>query len=59
MQLFTRFNLASIGTNELKGLYRKIFNDLANYRPVSAEHRAALACLKNIQVKIATRIPRP
>ena len=58
MQLYTRFNLASIGTYELKGLYRKIFNALANITPGTAEHRAALTSLKNIQAEIASRVPR-
>lgn len=59
MKLITRFELASRSTNELKGLYRKIFNDLVQSRSDSVERRSCLASLENLQAEINARSPHP
>ncbi len=52
MKLITRFELASRSINELKGLYRKIFNELVQSKSDSNERRSCLASLENIQAEI-------
>ena len=59
MKLITRFELASRNKNELKGLYRKIFNELVQSKPDSNERRSCLASLENIQAEINARSPHP
>ncbi len=55
MKLITRFELASLGKSELRGLYRKVFDELVRSAPESAERRNALASLENISAEIAAR----
>lgn len=55
MQLITRFELASYSNTELRGLYRKMFNDLAQSMPHSPQRRNALASLDNIRNELASR----
>ena len=55
MNLITRFELASLGTSELRALYRGVFDDLVRSEPGSAERRNALASLENIAAEIAAR----
>ncbi len=59
MKLTTRFELGSRSTNELKGLYRIIFNELVQSRSESNERRSCLASLENIQAEINARSPHP
>lgn len=59
MKLITRFELASLPKSELRGLYRKVFNDLAGSRPGSAERLNTLASLENISAEIAIRDLQP
>jgi len=49
MKLMTRFELATKSTNELRGLYREIFNRLAGLQTDSMERSNALGSLQNIQ----------
>ena len=55
MKLITRFDLASKSEDELRGLYRKILDDLAQSAPESAKRRNALASLENISREINQR----
>jgi hypothetical protein len=55
MQLITRYDLASKGVLELRGLYRKAFNALVQSTPNSAKRRNALASLENISREINQR----
>jgi hypothetical protein len=61
MKLISRFELASRGTSELHALRRAVFNALARSAPGSAERRAALASLDNLDAEIKERahMPRP
>lgn len=59
MKLITRFELAARSTSELRGLLRQTFNALANSAPQSADRRAALATLENIQTELAARPDGP
>ena len=55
MNLITRFDLASKSDDELRGLYRKIFNALVQSDPESAERRNALASIENLTREINQR----
>lgn len=55
MKLITRFELACLSEVELHGLYRKVFNELARSQTASAERRACLACLDNIEAELKYR----
>ena len=55
MKLITRYDLASKGECELRGLYRMTFNALVQSAPESAERRNALASLENISREINKR----
>ena len=55
MKLITRFDLASKSEDELRGLYRKVFNALVQSAPESAGRRNALASLENISREINQR----
>ena len=55
MKLITRNELVSRPTSELRGLLRQTFNALAQSAPESAERRAALASLENIQAELGVR----
>ena len=57
MKLITRFELAALNENELRGLLREAFNALARSEPDSPERRNALASLENIQAELAFRAP--
>lgn len=56
MRLITKFQAATLSITNLRGLLREIFNELAKTAPDSAEHRNALASLKNIQTELASRV---
>lgn len=55
MKLITRFELAAKNENELRGLLRYAFNELAKSEFGSHERRNALASIKNIQNEITCR----
>ena len=59
MKLITRFELAALRENELHGLLRKAFNELAKSDSESHKRRNALASIKNIQNEISSRAFRP
>ena len=55
MKLITRFELAAKSENELHGLLREAFNELAKSGFGSYERRNALASIENIQNELALR----
>lgn len=55
MRLITRFELAANTENELRGLLRYAFNELAKSELHSCERRNALASIENIQAEIHSR----
>ena len=55
MKLITRYELANRPTSELRGLLRQTFDALAQSAPESAERRAALVSLENIQAELRVR----
>ncbi len=55
MKLITRYDLASKSEYELRGLYRKTFNDFVQSTADSAERRNALASLENLTREINQR----
>ena len=59
MKLITRFELAAKSENELCGLLREAFNELAMSEIGSHERRNALASIENIQNELAVRAPFP
>lgn len=59
MNLITRFELASLSDDQLRGLYRHVFNELAKSARGSHKRRNALASLENIQAELASRMPLP
>ena len=59
MKLITRYELANRPTSELRGLLRQTFDALVQSTPESAERRAALASLENIQAELGTRPDGP
>ena len=59
MKLVTRFELASRTESELQGLYRCVFNSLAQSAFGSAERRTALASLENIVAELNARAMQP
>ena len=56
MKLVTRFELAAKSENELHGLLRDAFNELARSEFGSHERRNALASIENIQIEIGLRL---
>ncbi|MCL4677735.1 MAG: hypothetical protein KJ017_03970 [Alphaproteobacteria bacterium] len=56
MKLTTRFELASKSTNELRALYRDIFNALS-FCEQPHERQNALASLENIRSELSDRAP--
>jgi len=56
MKLITRFALAAYSKEELQGLYRRIFNELAQSNPNTIQHMNALASLENIRREIAFKM---
>jgi hypothetical protein len=59
MKLITHFELASRPRAELYALRREVFNILARSAAGSAERRAALASLENLDAEIRARPPAP
>jgi hypothetical protein len=59
MKFITRYELANRPTSELRGLLRQTFDVLAQSKPESAERRAALASLENIQAELGMRPDGP
>ena len=59
MRLITRFELVAKNTNELYGLHRKVFNELAKSKPQTLERVNALASLENIENELTSRTPCP
>ena len=55
IHLIINHELARFNLHELKGLYRKVFNDLAKSQPGTPERRNALASLENIQRELNRR----
>jgi hypothetical protein len=59
MNIITRHELAGLTICELRGLLRQTFNALAGSAPDSAQRRAALASLENIQAELGARPDGP
>jgi len=59
MKLLTRFELAVKNKNELHGLLRHSFNELAKSNPYTPQRTNALASIENIQREIGSRAWRP
>lgn len=55
MRLITRFELAAKKENELHGLLRYAFGELARSETESHQRRNALASIENIQREIGSR----
>jgi hypothetical protein len=53
MKLVTRFEAAALNTNELKGLLRKLFNELAKSDTQKSEHRNILGSIEAVKREIA------
>jgi len=58
MKLVSRFELAAKSENELRGLLREAFNELAKSELGSHERRNALASIENIQNEITEKHSR-
>ena len=56
MKLITRFELAAKTDQELHGLLRHCFNELAKSKPSGPERRNALASIENVQAEISLRL---
>lgn len=59
MKLIMKFELAAKNENELHGLLREAFNELARSDPDSHQRRNALASIENIQNELTSRAPCP
>lgn len=59
MKLITRFELAAKNENELLGLLKMAFNELAKSDFGTQERRDALASLENIENELTSRAPCP
>ncbi|MEL6467787.1 MAG: hypothetical protein AAFQ58_22715 [Pseudomonadota bacterium] len=57
MNLITRFELATLNEDQLRGLLRESFNALARSKSHSPQRRNALASMENIQRELASRDP--
>ncbi len=55
MKLLTVFELATRSDNELRAIYREVFNELAKSEEGSADRRNALASLENIERALISR----
>ncbi len=55
MRLITRFELAAKNENELHGLLREAFNELARSDFDTHQRRNALASIENIQREISSK----
>lgn len=58
MKLITKFELAAKSENELHGLLRMVFNELAKSEPNTYQRRNALASIENIQNTITEKHSR-
>ena len=58
MKLITKFELAAKNENELNGLLRMVFNELAKSEPNTYQRRNALASIENIQNTITEKYSR-
>lgn len=56
MKLIIKFKLVAKNTNELDGLHRKVFNELAKSKPRTLERENTLASLENIENELALRL---
>ena len=59
MNLITRFELAGRSVQELQSLRRALAAALSTLAPESAERRAALASLGNVDAELRARAARP
>ena len=59
MRLITRFELAALNKNELHGLLKLAFNELARSDFDTHQRRNALASIENIQREIGSRAMCP
>ncbi len=59
MKLITRFELAALNKNELHGLLRNAFNELARSEFDTHQRRNALVSIENIQNELVSRALRP
>ncbi|MCU7860082.1 MAG: hypothetical protein KZQ86_09685 [Candidatus Thiodiazotropha sp. (ex Lucinoma kastoroae)] len=57
MRLVTRFEIAAKNENELHGLLRNAFNELAQSEPHTIQRTNAMASIENIQREIVSRNP--
>ena len=55
MKLITRYELANLSLEELRGVYRQVFNALAQSSPHTLERSNALGSLENIGREIGNR----
>jgi len=55
MKLITRYELANLSLEELHGVYRQVFNALAQIPPHTLERSNALGSLENIGREIGNR----
>jgi hypothetical protein len=58
MKLITRFELAAKSDQELHGLLRHCFNELARSQPASVERSNALVSIENIQIELGYKCGR-
>lgn len=58
MKLITKFELAAKSENELHGLLRMVFNELAKSEPNTYQRRNTLASIENIQNTITEKHSR-
>lgn len=56
MTLVREFELAAKTDNELQGLLRKTFNELAKYPVKSPQRSSALATMENIRGELRKRL---
>ena len=59
MRLITKFEIAAKNKNELHGLLRTAFNELAKSEPYTNERKNAQASIDNIRREIYSRTPCP
>ncbi len=55
MKIITRHELSKLTLTELRGLYRHVFNALAQSQPESHQRRNALASLETIGCELNQR----
>ena len=55
MRLITKFELAAKTENELRGLLRTAFNELASSQKYSMQRRNSLANIENLQCELGGR----